>query len=309
MNSVTTPIGHTRGQELQQGRLVITPQHMQGTEALKQWSQRSAVATANLSASLALAATLCSDAGANADDAAIALLVGAVAAAEIEGAYADLTHDDSHEDMYEVQYAEPLAIPLSQATFAFETVLENFTTGLLQLNSILRLVHLSYERLHDTMDALENNRTAPESALFLDAQLFSTLQRQALWRNLQLCTQLHNDLLLLTPCINLLWHQFRLRIPSHRHFAIDDVSETLTTLWQVRAQDMVKYHLSASGITSYTGMLHILRQRGTTLSDPLLLVSEEWHKSMYLLTQSFQQALDTFYVSDTLPALNDNPSD
>jgi hypothetical protein len=159
------------------------------------------------------------------------------------------------------------------------------------------------------MDALENSRNAPESATFLDTQLFSTLQRQALWRNLKICTMLHNDLLLLTPCVNLLWHQFRLRIPSHVYFDVQDVSETLTNTWQVRAQDMVKYHLSTSGITDHTGMLHILRQQGTTLTDPILLVSEEWHKSIYLLTQSFQQALDTFYVSDTLPPLNDNPSD
>jgi hypothetical protein len=32
----------------------------------------------------------------------------------------------------------------------------------------------------------------------------------------------------------------------------------------------------------------------------------QWHKSTYLLTQSFQQALDTFYPSDILRLLNHN---
>ncbi len=301
MNSVNTSMKHPSGvEELQPGR-VIAPHSMQSTEALKQQSQRCAQATSNLSASLALAATLCIDAGSNA---AIALLVGSVAAAEMAGAYTDLTHDGSQENMYEVQYTEPITIPQPQTTFAFETVLEDFTTGLLQLNIALRHVLLSYGRLHATMEAYENNRQEPAGALFLDAQLFSTLQRQALWRNLTLCTTLSNNLLLLTPCVNLLWHQFRLRVPSQARFSEQNVRETLTDIWQVRAQDIAAYPLSASGITGCASMLHVLTQQRRTLTDPVLLVQDEWHQSTYRLTQSFQRALDTFY-----PPLNDTATD
>ncbi len=302
MNSVNISMKHPSDvEELQPGR-VIAPHSMQSTEALKQQSQRCAQATSNLSASLALAATMCIDGG---SDAAIALLVGSVAAAEMAGAYADLTHDGPQENMYEVQYTEPITIPQPQTTLAFETVLEDFTTGLLQLNIALHYVHLSYGRLHATMEALEHNQDDPEGALFLDAQLFSTLQRQALWRNLKLCTILHHDLLLLTPCVNLLWHQFRLQVPSQARFSEHDVRETLTDIWQVRAQDIAAYRLGAFGITGCAGMLHVLAQQGRTLTDPVVLVQEEWHKSAYLLTHSFQHALDTFYPSDRLRALDD----
>ena len=58
-------------------------QNVQDIEALKQESHRCALATKNVSASLALAATSCLDAGSNASNAAIALLVGSVASAEI----------------------------------------------------------------------------------------------------------------------------------------------------------------------------------------------------------------------------------
>lgn len=280
---------------------VTTPHDIQSTEGMKQQSQRCAQATTNLSASLALAATLCIDAG---SDAAIALLIGSVAAAEMVGAYTDLTHDGPQENMYEVQYTKPVTPPSSQAILTFETVLQDFTTGLLQLNIALHHVSLSYGRLHATMEACENNQHEPESELFQDAQLFSTLQRQALWRNLKLCTTLSNNLLLLTPCVNVLWHQFRLRIPSQAHFSEHAVRETLTTIWQVRAQDIATYPLSASGITDCTSMLHILMQPGRTLTDPIILIQEEWHQCISLLTQSFQHALDTFYSS-----LNDTATD
>ena len=267
---------------------------MQRTEDLKQWSRQCALATTNLSASLALAATLCIDAGSNADDAALTLLVGSVVTAEMVKAYTALTNNGPQEDMYEVQYTEPITTALLQDALVFETVLKSFITGLLQLNTALRLLHLSYGRLSATVEEFENNRNDPEGALFLDAQLFSTLQRQALWRNLKLCILLHNDLLLLTPCVNLLWHQFRLRVPSQARFNEHDMRETLTNTWQVRTQDIDTYHLSAFGITSYTAMLQIIKQQGA-LMDPVLLIQDEWHKSISLLTQSFQHALDTFY--------------
>jgi hypothetical protein len=301
MNSAKTSMKHPSDvEELQPGG-VIAPHSMQSTEALKQQSQRCALATTNLSASLALAATMCIDGG---SDAAIPLLIGSVAAAEMAGAYTDLTQDGQEENLYEVQYTEPIAMPLPQVPLGFETALLGFTTGLLQLNIALHLVHLSYGRLHATMEMFENNRHDPEGALFLDAQLFSTLQRQALWRNLKFCTMLHNDLLLLTPCVNLLWHQFRLQVPSQARFSEQNVRETLTNVWQVRAQDIATYQLSAFGITGCAAMLHVLTQTGRTLTDPVLLVQEEWHQSTYLLTQSFQHALDTFY-----PPLNDTTTD
>jgi hypothetical protein len=301
MNGVNTPIEHPSSiGELQPGQ-VIAPHYMQSSEAMKQQSRRCAQATTNLSASLALAATLCIDAD---SDAALPLLVGSVAAAEIAGAYTDLTHDGPQENMYEVQYTEPVTPPSSQTILTFETVLQDFTTGLLQLNIALHHVSLSYGHLYATMEELENNQHEPEGALFLDAQLFSTLQRQALWRNLKLCTTLYNNLLLLTPCVNVLWHQSRLRIPSQARFIEYDVRETLTNIWQVRAQDIAAYPLSASGITDCTSMLHILIQPGRTLTDPVVLVQDEWHQCIYQLTQSFQYALDTFY-----PPLNDTATD
>jgi hypothetical protein len=268
---------------------------MQNSEALKTQSHSCAQATTDLSASLALAATLCVNAGAIASEASIGLLVGSVAAAEIATAYADLTNDDPQQDMYEVQYAEPITATLQPNSLTFEKVLENFTTNLLQLSNALQFVQRANRRLHATLEALEDNRDDPQGALFLDAQMFSTLQRQTLWRNLKLCTILQNDLLLLTPGINQLWRQFRLQVPSQANFNEHDVRETLTTLWRVRAQDINKYNLSAFRITDTASMLHILEQQAETLTNPVLLVQDEWHKSIYLLTQSLQRALDTFY--------------
>jgi hypothetical protein len=275
MNGIDTdtPIEQNT-KELHPGR-VTTPHDIQSTEVMKQQSQRCAQATTNLSASLALAATLCIDAG---SDAMLPLLVSSVAAAEIAGAYTDLTHDGPQENMYEVQYTKSTAPHLPQAIFTFETVLQDFTTDLLQLNSALHHVSLSYGRLHATIEELENNQHEPEGALFQDAQLFSTLQGQALWRNLKLCTMLYNNLLLLTPCVNILWHQFRLSIPSQAYFSEHAVRETLTNIWQVRAQDIAAYPLNASGITDCTSMLHILIQPGRTLTDPVVLIQEEWHQ-------------------------------
>ena len=298
MNTINTSIEQSVDiQEVQDGK-ATTPHFMQSTEALKLWSQQCTIATENVSASLALAAVLCIDAGPNASDAATTLLVGSVAAAEMARAYADLTHDGPQENMYEVQYAEPIVTTMIQSPLTFENVLKEFTTGLLQLNIALHLVHLSYERLHATMEELENNRNDLEGALFLDAQLFSTLQRQALWRNLTLCTMLHQNLLLLTPCVNLLWHQFRIQVRSQVRFREHDVRETLTDVWQVRTQDIAAYHLTMFGITDDAAMLHILAQQERTLIDPVILIQEEWHKSISLLTHSFQNALETFYSSD-----------
>ena len=301
MNNVNTSMEHPSSvREVQPGG-TIAPHYMQSTEVLKQQSHRCAQATTTLSASLALAATLCIDAG---SDAAIALLVGSIAAAEMAEAYEDITHDGPQENMYEVQYTEPIAMALPQTTLAFETVLKDFTTDVLQLHIALRHVHLSYGRLHATMEELENTRKDPEGALSLDAQLFSTLQRQALWRNLTLCTMLHQDLLLLTARFNVLWHQFRLRITSQARFREHDVRESLTDIWRVRAQDIAAYHLSAFGITDDAALLRVLAQPRRTLTDPVVLVQQEWHQSTSLLTHSFQHALDTFY-----PPLNDTATE
>ena len=294
MSSIDIPMEHPLDAWELSSNTGSTPYSLQRTEDLKQRSHHCASTATNLCASLALAATLCIDAGSNADDAALTLLVGSVVTAKMVKAYTTLTNNGSQEDMYEVQYAEPITTPLQQDTLVFETVLKNFATDLLQLNTVLHLVHLSYNRLQAIMEAFEDNHNDVEGALFLDAQLFSTLQRQALWRNLKLCTMLHNDLLLLTPCVNLLWHQFRLRVPSQARFNKHDVSETLTDIWRARSQDIASYHLNDFGITDCTAMLQIIEQQ-EVLTDPVLLIQDEWHKSIFLLTQSFQHALDTFY--------------
>jgi hypothetical protein len=304
MNTGNTPMEHPASAVELQPAGAIASQHRESTEALKQRSHQCALAATDLSASLALAATLCIDAGSNGSDIAIPLLVGSAAAAEMVVAYEDLTRDGPQENMYEIQYPEPIALSLPQSTRAFESVLQDFATSLLQLNLALRSVHLSEGRLRATMEELKSNQHDPAGALFLDAQLFSTLQRQALWRSLKLCTTFHNDLLLLTPRVNALWHQFRLQVLSQALFSEHDLREMLTDIWQVRAQDMAAYDLNTFGITDDAGILPILAQQGRTLTDPVLLVQEEWHKRTSLLTQSFQHALDTFYTSDMPGLLN-----
>jgi hypothetical protein len=54
------------------------------------------------------------------------------------------------------------------------------------LNVALRDLHLSYVRAQATEAALESHRGDPQGAEYQDAQLFHTLHRQAIWRNLVL---------------------------------------------------------------------------------------------------------------------------
>jgi hypothetical protein len=109
--------------------------------------------------------------------------------------------------MYDVEYTEPVEITLAPSTNEFQAVLQDFTTCLLSLRVALRNVHLSYVRLQATDVALKDNSSDQEGAIYQDAKLFSSLQRQALWRNLTLCRRLQEDLLFSAPRVNVLWHQ------------------------------------------------------------------------------------------------------
>jgi hypothetical protein len=271
---------------------------MHSTDVFKQQSHDCAQVTKHLSVSLALAAILCVDAGSDTMEAAVALLVGSVAAAEMEHAYADLTHASPKGNMYDVQYTEPSAIALPHAYPTFESVMKDFTTDLLQAYLVLHQLYLSYGHLHAAIEMLESNRDDPAGALFSDAQMFSILQHQTLWRNLKLCTILHNDLLLRTAGVNVLWHQFRLHVAARARFSGHDVRETLTNIWRTEAQHIDAYHLNMFGISNEAGMLHILAEQKATFHDPVLLIQTDWHKHIYLLTQSFQHALDTFYTNN-----------
>ena len=264
----------------------------------KQRIQACATATADLSVLLAVAGTLCLYAGGEAIDSSVTLVVGSAAAGEMAQAYADLASDLAPGDMYDVEYTEPVELTLAPSSKEFQAVLKDFTIGLLSLRAALRNVHLSSVRSQATEVALEENSSNQEGAIYQDAKLFSALQRQALWRNLTLCRRLQDDALFRAPRLNMLWHQFKLRLPLQDRLSNQEVSEILTTIWQDHARDIATYQLPAFGITGLTATLNVLQQKGQ-LTSPALLLDEQWHKSVQVLTRSFQQVLNNFYASET----------
>jgi hypothetical protein len=268
---------------------------MKITDEQKQRVHVCAATTADLSVLLAVAGTLCMYAGADAIDSGVTLVVGSAAAGEMAQAYADLASDLAPGDMYDVEYTEPVEIMLAPPANEFQAALQSFTMCLLSLRAALRNVHLSYVRLQATDAALKDNSSDPEGAIYQDAKLFSSLQRQALWRNLTLCKRLQEDLLFSAPRVNMLWHQFKLRLPSQDRLSNQEVSEIVTTIRQDRAEDIATYQLTTFGITGLTATLHLLKQKGQ-LTDPALLLDEQWHKSVQLLTRAFQHVLDNFYA-------------
>jgi hypothetical protein len=169
------------------------------------------------------------------------------------------------------------------------------------LNGALRDLHRSYVRAQATEAALDSHRSDPQGAEYQDAQLFHTLHRQAIWRNLVLSNYLHHELLLSAPRVNLLWHRYKLQLPGESRLHEHEVDEIFTTIWQERASDIAAYNLTAFGVDGFNAALQVLRQRGQ-LTDPALLLDEQWHKQLQLLSLSFQQALDDFYTHETTPS-------
>jgi hypothetical protein len=164
------------------------------------------------------------------------------------------------------------------------------------LNVALRNLHLSYVCAQATEAALDSHRGDPQGAEYQDAQLFHTLHRQAIWRNLVLCNHLHHELLLSAPRVNLLWHRYKLQLPGESRLHEQEVSEIFTTIWQERASEIAAYQLAAFGVDGFNAALQVIRQQGQ-LTDPALLLDEPWHKQLQLLSLSFQHALNDFYSS------------
>jgi hypothetical protein len=274
---------------------------MKRTEEQKQRLHEMAAATANTTAALAAAGTLCVYAGASAVDLGVALLISSVCTAEMSAAYTNIATDLPQGDMYDVEYTEPIVVVLPHPLTEFDAVLQEVARRLLLLTVSLRNLHLSYVRAHATEAALDNHRSDPQGAEYQDARLFHTLHLQATWRNLALCNHLQQELLVSAPRVNLLWHRYKLQLPEESRLPEQDVSEIFTAIWQDRAGEIAAYQLTAFGITGFNAVLQVIGQKGQ-LTDPVILFDELWHKQLHLLSLAFQHALDAFYAPETSPA-------
>jgi hypothetical protein len=271
------------------------------TDEQKQRLLACAAATATTTSALAAAGTLCIYAGASAVDTGVTLLISSACTGEMIEAYTNLAYDLPQGDMYDVEYTEPVEVVLPKPLVEFGAVLQDFAKRLLLLNMALRNLHLSYVRAQATEAVLESNRGDPQGGEYQDAKLFHTLHRQATWRNLVLCNHLHHELLSSAPRVNLLWHRYKLQLPRESRLNEQEVDEIFTTIWQERASDIAAYKLAAFGVDGFTAALQVIRQKGQ-LTDPALLLDEPWHKYLQLLSLSFQQALDDFYIPQTTPS-------
>ena len=93
----------------------------------------------------------------------------------------------------------------------------------------------------------------------------------------------------------MLWHRYKLQLSGESRLSEHEVSEIFTTIWQDRASDIAPYKLAACGVDGFNAALQVVRQKGQ-LTDPAILLDEQWHKRLQLLSLSFQQALDDFYT-------------
>lgn len=274
---------------------------MKRTDEQKQRLLACAEATANTTSALAAAGTLCVYAGASAVDTGVTLLISAACTGEMIAAYTNLANDLPQGDMYDVAYTDPVEVVLPRLLVEFGAVLQDVAKRLLLLNVALRDLHRSYVRAQATEAALESNRGDPQGAEYQDAQLFHTLHRQTIWRNLVLCNYLHHELLSSAPRVNILWHRYKLALPGESRLHEHEVDEIFTNVWRDRASDIAAYNLTAFGVDGFNAALQVIRQKGQ-LADPTLLLDEQWHKQLQLLSLSFQQALDDFYTHETTPS-------
>jgi hypothetical protein len=268
---------------------------MKRTQEQRQRLNSMTAATANMTAALAAAGTLCVYAGANDVDTGVILLICSACSGETIASYTNLASDLPQGDMYDVEYTEPVEVAPSHPITEFDAVLQDFAKRLLLLNAALRNLHLSYVRAQATEAALEDHREDPQGAEYQDAQLFHTLHQQATWRNLALSNHLYQELLLSAPRVNMLWHRHKLQLPRESRLSAQDVSEIFTTIWQDRASEIAAYQLTAFGVDGFNAALEVIKEKGQ-LTDPAILLDEPWHKQLQLLSRSFQRALDDFYT-------------
>jgi hypothetical protein len=270
---------------------------MRITDEQKQRIQACAAATTNTTTTLAAAGTLCVYAGADAVDNGITLLVSSACTGAMVTAYTNLVNDLPDGDMYDVKYTEPVNVSLPKPLDEFGAILQDFARRLLLLNAALHNLHLSYMHAQATENALASHRDHSQGAEYQDTQLFHTLHQQAIWRNLVLCKHLHNELLLCTPGINMLWHRYKLRLPRDNRLSEHEIYEVFSSIWHDRASDIAAYKLIAFDVDDFNPALQIIRQK-EPLTEPAILLDEQWHKHLQLLSLSFQQTLDTFYTPE-----------
>lgn len=246
---------------------------------------------------LATAGALCVYGGSNRIHTGVNLIVDATVTAQIGQAYMALLENLPQEDMYNVSITEPQYLHLPRTEIDFDIVLQDLSRHLLYLYSALHNLHLSYARYQAAKNTLDATYQDSQSEIFQDARTFTTLQRQAIWRHLMLCTHLHNDVLMSASRVNLLWHKFKQQLPNQSIFTSHEVSEVVTTVWHENAQDIAMYNLPAFGIHSPPEILNTLSHQ-PSIPRPVLLLDNQWHKCMAQLEQSYQQALETFYNAE-----------
>ncbi|GCE19409.1 hypothetical protein [Dictyobacter kobayashii] len=256
--------------------------------------QQCALANIEASLTLATAGTLCVYAGSSRIRAGINLIVESTVVAQIAQAYDNLVSEPPHEDMYNVAITEPVRLTLTPTEVDFEIVLQDLTKHLLYLYSALRNLQLSYARYQAARETMDTSYQNPSSEIFQDARVFATLQRQAIWRHLMLCINLHNDTLMSASRVNLLWHKFKQQLPNQSTFSSHEIIEVITTVWQENAPEIAEYNLPAFGIKTPLAILDLLAIQPAQ-HRPILLLDNNWHKSMAQLEQVYHQTLETFY--------------
>ncbi|GCE27025.1 hypothetical protein KDA_25090 [Dictyobacter alpinus] len=257
--------------------------------------EQCAFANTDIATALAVAGTLCAYGGSSRIRTGVNLMIDATIATQIGQAYTALMQEFPQEDIYNVSITEPVHLQLTNAEGDFDIILQDFTRHLLYLYSALHNLHLSYARYQAAKNTLDDTYHNPaQSEVFQDARTFATLQRQAIWRHLMLCSHLHTDVLMSASRVNLLWHKFKQQLPNQSIFTSHEVSEVVTMIWHDNAQEIAEYNLAAFGIQSPPEILNLLRNQ-PTLQRPILLLDNQWHKYMSQLEQSYQQTLDTFY--------------
>ena len=267
---------------------------MQFTQQHQQRLQACAEASRDLSSNLAVASTLCFYEGAEMLNAGIPLAIGSVASAVLSTVYTHLSGEVQPGDMYNVAYTEPPPHARGQVETAFEEVFRAFALYLLQLESVSHNLHCSYTRLHATEQLLKEQQDNPESGEYLDAQMFSALHLQALWRNLELSEHLHTLLLVNAARVNIYWYRAKQRLPNQQHFTYQEIEQVLTSAWQNQKSSIATYQLPAFDINGPELALQQLSQR-SEFAFPLLLFQRQYHESVYYLNQDLHSCQEHFY--------------
>ncbi|GHO46547.1 hypothetical protein KSX_47100 [Ktedonospora formicarum] len=229
-------------------------------------------------------------------NAGIPLLMGSVASAAICEEQSHLPDKVTPIEMYDVAYTEPVIFAKVSSETPFESVFRPFTQMLLQLKSTLYNYHLSLIRLNATEQEMQTNLSDPNSGEYQDASMFSILHIQALWRNLDLSSQLLMRLLTGAPRVNISWHRARQHIPMQQRFNFPDISKIITNIWKDQSKIVATYQLPAFKIDGPEMVLKLLSMR-KDLTTPSLLIDNQWHRSNFMLRQELSQSIEHFYES------------